>query len=100
MRQWSSRKKLESPPPDCAASSGIRIARPGIASLGRDGQLDPLGLELRHEAGFLRRPHVRLVRLDQILLHQLEQRVVEREHAELAAGPNERGDLERLALAD
>src|SRR5438477_6493997 len=61
---------------------------------------EPLRLETGGEAGLLDRPDIRLVGLDDLLFHELEQRIVQRQHPQLLAGLNDRRDLERLALAD
>src|SRR5207249_1572930 len=68
--------------------------------LRRDRQLVPLRLERRHEARLLYRLHVGLVGADLFLLDELEQRVVQRHHAELLRGLHDRRDLEGLAFPD
>src|SRR5882762_8079955 len=71
-----------------------------MAYSGRDRDLVPLGLERGRQSRFLDRLHVGLIRTDLLLLDQLDQGVVQGEHAELLRRLDDRGDLERLALAD
>src|SRR6476620_8616121 len=66
----------------------------------REGHLEPLGLQAGQEAGLLDRAHVGFVGVDELLLGEVEQGVVQRQHAEFLAGLNDRGDLECLPLAD
>src|SRR6266850_1691770 len=71
-----------------------------MASSGRDRDLVPLGLERGRQTRLLDRFHIGLIRTDLLLLDQLDQGVVQGEHAELLRRLDDRGDLERLPLAD
>src|SRR5690349_10979656 len=85
-------------------SWGLTSTRMGdgrpTSSLAEEGDVIPLRLERRGEPGLLDGLHVRFLRLDLLRVHQLEQRVVERDHARAAVGLHHRGNLERLALAN
>src|SRR5438093_2365124 len=62
--------------------------------------LEALRLQTGRETSLFDRAHVRFVGLDHLLFDELEERVVQRQHPQLLAGLNDRGDLERLALTD
>src|SRR5947208_14972162 len=62
--------------------------------------LEALRLQTGRETSLFDRAHVRFVGLDHLLFDEIEQRVVQRQHPQLLAGLNDRGDLERLALTD
>src|SRR6266550_2340616 len=62
--------------------------------------LEALRLQTGRETSLFDRAHIRFVGLDHLLFDELEQRVVQRQHPQLLAGLNDRGNLKRLALAD
>src|SRR5512146_334050 len=82
-------------------SWGETRTRIGFSSrVSQERRVVPFGLEHGGEAALLDRLEVRLLRLDQLRLDQLEQCVIQRDHAGLPVGLHDRRDLEGLPLAD